>query len=349
MVGRPGSTTGLWTARGYLTCKVMPYLGRTSLLLGLTACIAVAGCSQGESGEGGVIPMADEPTTGKNDDPSSSSETDSSHGNPDGGDDESGGPEDDSGDGAGTGTGGDTDGPETTGAMPEARPRLLQAAFNPDSGTYEFGFDSLESVEIGGAPGDTDWGRWAMLHDGQSYWLYFMPQDRDDALYPFVFDPDVGAYEHTDEMLDIVDAPSDADMSSIAMLHDGTNYRLYALSLSNPLSVHQFSYDKATAAYVYGHDSIPEIEVTATPQGADWGAWATVGDGADYRLYTFASAARDTLVQHAYNPDTGTYEYGFNGISDIPVGPIPPDALTGDMAMVHDGQRYRLYLLADRR
>lgn len=50
---------------------------------------------------------------------------------------------------------------------------LNQAAYL--TGTiYEFAFNSIPNIPIINAPRDTDFSRYAMLHDGNTYRLYFL-------------------------------------------------------------------------------------------------------------------------------------------------------------------------------
>ena len=119
-------------------------------------------------------------------------------------------------------------------------------------------------------------------------------------------------------------ARDEADPSSFAVLHDGDSLRLYMLADAGA-SLHQFGFDPASNAFEYGHSSIPEIEISGTPAGADWSGWGMLHDGERYRLYGFASAAHDTLAQHAYDPSTQRYEYGFESIPQIGIELAPAD------------------------
>ena len=199
-----------------------------------------------------------------------------------------------------------------------------------------------------GAPDDTDFDRWAMLHDGEKYRLYFMPYGSDDTLYQFVFDEEDWAYEYGHETgvndeIAIVGAPQYANMSSISMLHDGEKYRLYARAWNSPDRLVQFAYEPAEGAYVYQGEA-SEIRVTGTPNGAYWGGWAMLGDADEYRLYAYGTYEGDDLVQHGYDPSVHRYEYGHES---KPVIDIVGRASTcnDDFAMLHDGERYRLYVV----
>ena len=49
-----------------------------------------------------------------------------------------------------------------------AEPSLNQAAYQGGN-IYKFGYRSIPNTKIKNAPVDTDWIRWAMLHDGSTY------------------------------------------------------------------------------------------------------------------------------------------------------------------------------------
>ena len=48
---------------------------------------------------------------------------------------------------------------------------LNQAAYVAGS-VYDFGHNSIPNIPFTGAPDDTDYSRWAMLHDGRDYRFY---------------------------------------------------------------------------------------------------------------------------------------------------------------------------------
>ena len=107
---------------------------------------------------------------------------------------------------------------------------LNQAAFIGNSTDYEFGHNSTPNIPIAGAPSDTDWNRWAMLHDGSVYSLYFFQRGSADTLDQFGFNRRTSRYEFGHQSiptLRIIGAPRDADTSSFAMLHDGKDFRFY--------------------------------------------------------------------------------------------------------------------------
>lgn len=100
----------------------------------------------------------------------------------------------------------------------------------PGTTTYRFGFRSIPRIPVTGFPADTDWSRWAMLHDGRRYRFYAFKAGTDDRLYQGAFRPAGRAYEFAFDSireLTLVGAPANSDPRSAAMLHDGANYRFY--------------------------------------------------------------------------------------------------------------------------
>lgn len=110
-------------------------------------------------------------------------------------------------------------------------PRTLhQAAWVPGTAAYRFGFRSIPRIPVVAFPGDTDWERWGMLHDGSTYRFYAFRSGSDDRFYQGAFDPSAGAYRfgfRSIDELSLVGTPAGSDTRSAALLHDGSNYRFY--------------------------------------------------------------------------------------------------------------------------
>ncbi len=111
--------------------------------------------------------------------------------------------------------------------------KLLQCAYDQNfgaNGAYRYGYKSMEEINITGAPYDTDWNRWSMLHDGNVYRLYFMPLNRRDMLYQFGFNGYTYEYGYkSSPKIDIRGFPSSLGNDKFNMLHDGEYYRIYQL------------------------------------------------------------------------------------------------------------------------
>ncbi len=50
-----------------------------------------------------------------------------------------------------------------------APPSLNQASFQTGTSNYVFGLNSIANIQLANAPADTDFSRWAMLHDGSRF------------------------------------------------------------------------------------------------------------------------------------------------------------------------------------
>ena len=222
---------------------------------------------------------------------------------------------------------------------------LNQAAYAGGT-TYQYAFNSIPNIFIAGAPDDIDWSRWAMLHDGSTYRLYFFRSGTNDTLYQFGFNPSSAEYEYgynSIPTLTITGAPADADASSFAMLHDGSVYRLYMRSATSDTRIHQFGFNVSTSNYEYGFNSIPVLDITGGPVDTDYDRWAMLHDGTTYRYYAFQLASDTLFYQFGYNPSTQDYEYGHNSIPQLTVINMPTDSNRDDFAMLHDGADYRFY------
>ncbi len=224
-------------------------------------------------------------------------------------------------------------------------PSLNQAAYNTLTATYQYGYKSIANIAITGAPADTDWARWDMLHDGTRYRLYFFKSGTNDKLYQFAFNPATSKYEYGFDSiptLTITGAPSDADPSSFAMLHDGSAYRLYMRSKTS-IAVHQFAFNAATSNYEYGFNSIPKINVTGGPVDADYSRWSMLHDGTTYRFYAFKQGSNTVFYQWGFNTASSAYEYAFNSLTPITVEGMPANSDATSFSMLHDGTDYRFY------
>jgi len=227
-----------------------------------------------------------------------------------------------------------------------AQPSLNQAAYVQGSTRYVFGHNSIPNIPVAGQPNDTDGYRWGMLHDGTDYRLYFMKAGTNDKIYQFGFDRPASTYvwgHNSIPEISIVGTPGDADTRSFAMLHDGTDYRFYFKSKSQPDSLHQFGFNRQTNQYEYGHNSIPQITIAGSPGDADWNRWGMLHDGTDYRLYCGRKNSSNQIHQFAFDRSANQYKYGFNSIPVMDIDGIPANSNRGQFSMLHDGTDFRFY------
>jgi hypothetical protein len=226
---------------------------------------------------------------------------------------------------------------------------LKQAVWVEGTSTYRFGGPAAPSLPILGAPADTDWRRWAMLHDGQRYRLYAAKEGRDDTLYQFAFDAQRGAYVFGHASIPevrIVGIPASADPSSFAMLHDGDAYRLFLRDRHRPDVLHAFAWDAGRSRYVHAFRSPPVLGIGDFPAQADLRRWALVHDGSAYRLYALGVNGTDTLFQGALDPRLNVFRHGHESIPVLRLVDVPQDAFGGSAAMLHDGSAFRFYFLS---
>lgn len=224
-------------------------------------------------------------------------------------------------------------------------PSLNQAAFAKETASFQFGHRSKLNVEIIGAPEDTDFDRWAMLHDGDDYRLFFFQQGSNNLLYQFAFNPEKGAYEFGFRSLfeiKIDGVPEDADTSNFAMLHDGEVYRLYMLSKTRQL-LYQFGLNIETAQFEFGHKSIDTLPINGMPRDADLSRWGMLHDGSDFSIFVAQEDRNDALYQFGFNSETNAFEFAVITINLISLDLIPENSNTTSFAMLHDGVDYRFY------
>lgn len=226
---------------------------------------------------------------------------------------------------------------------------LNQAAWVANSTKYQFGHHSIPNIKIIKAPADTDWKRWAMLHDGKAYRLYFFKKDSQNKIYQFAFNRAKNAYQYgynSIPVLTLDNAPRDADFSSFSMLHDGKDYRLYLRPKSNAKALYQFAWMPGTTSYKFGYRSIPKMNITGFPKDTDWKRWQMLHDGDSYRFYAFKLGSNKKFYQGSFNRATQNYEYGYQSIPILNLKSIPKNSNTYSAAMLHDGTDYRFYFLA---
>ena len=110
-------------------------------------------------------------------------------------------------------------------------PSLLhQFGFNRRTNDYEYGHQSIPQLRVTGFPRDTDWSRWAMLHDGQDFRFYAFRRNSGREVYQGAYDARDQRYKYRYRSIPVLmmrDFPRYANRSSMAMLHDGTDYRFY--------------------------------------------------------------------------------------------------------------------------
>jgi len=220
---------------------------------------------------------------------------------------------------------------------------LYQAAYN--GSFYEFGYESLPKISVTGAPEDTDWDRWSILHDGEVYRLYFMPIGKSNKLYQFGYNPTTERYEYGYKSMPIIpiaNLPIDANVTNFSILYDGSYYRLYFKSSDN-YSIYQCAFNTTSSRYEFGYQSIKEISITNAPTDIDIKSWTMLHDGENYRLYFKSAKSKNLLHQFGFNGIS--YEYGYQSIEVLGVEGMPSIPFTRKFNITFDGIAYRYYNL----
>lgn len=222
---------------------------------------------------------------------------------------------------------------------------VRQGAWVPGTANYQYGYNSIPNIPITGAPADTNFARYAMLHDGSAYRMYFFKGSTSDTLYQFSWNGSSYAYGYNSiAVLTLVGSPADVDASSLAMLHSGGAYHAYLRRLGDPTTLYQFIWVPGTTTYRWNVAPYsPSLPVTGFPADTDWSRWDMLHDGLTYRIYAFRYGSNDRLLQGSWNAAAGAYQFGFNSIPELTLVGYPADSDVGRSAMLHDGSAYRLY------
>lgn len=218
-------------------------------------------------------------------------------------------------------------------------PILYEAIFT--GGSYQY----TNQYYITGAPDDTDWYRWGIMHDGADYRLYFMKAGTDGTLYQFAYNPGTADYEfgyNSIPQVTLTNIPADADVSSIAMSHVGnlatTGYYAHMKSYSTDTRIHTFRFNGSVYAYERSYN------ITNAPVDTDWTRWAMVIGQGFSRFYAGKTGDDSTIYQFKYNPTTQAYQWAYDGaIGTLTVTGMPVDSDLYDFAMLNNGTQYRFY------
>lgn len=224
-------------------------------------------------------------------------------------------------------------------------PNLNQGAWVPGTDEYRFGYNSIPTIPITGAPVDANFARWAMLHDGVDYRLYLFRGSSSDTLYQFAWNGSSYQYGYRSiPVLTLTGSPPDVDASSIRMLHSGGAYHAYMRRLGDPTMLYQYIWQTGTSEYRWAAPGYyPSLPVTGFPADTDWTRWNMLHDGSDYRIYAFRYRTVDRMYQGAFDPAAAVYEFGYRSIPELRLTGYPANSHPGRSAMLHDGSAYRLY------
>ncbi len=219
-----------------------------------------------------------------------------------------------------------------------------QAAWVPGTNTYRFGHESIDKIPVTGAPADTNFRRWAMLHDGSNYRMYCFRGSTRNTLYQFAWNGNSYHYGHNSmPVLTLTNIPIDADAGSFAMLHSGSHYHLYLRRLGDPTTLYQFLWAEGTTTYKYAEaPAVPAPGIAGFPSDTDYARWMMLHDGQVYRHYAFKLGSNSKVYQGAWNGSE--YVYGYKSMPVLELEGTPNDSNLASAAMLHDGTTYRLYM-----
>jgi len=220
-------------------------------------------------------------------------------------------------------------------------PTLYQAVYGAG------GYNYSNQFYITGAPDDTDWSRWGILHDGSDYRLYFMKGSTDGTLYQFAYNPNSGDYEYgynSINQLRLTNIPADADTDSIAMSNVGNtttgSYYAHMRSMTVPTLIYTFRFNGSSYAYERSYN------ITNAPADTDWSRWAMMYGQSASRIYAGKIGDDSTIYQFKYNPTTQSYQWGYGGaIPSLAVNGMPADSDKFDFTMLNNGSQYHFYYL----
>lgn len=225
---------------------------------------------------------------------------------------------------------------------------INQAAYRPGTTTYQFGYNSVNNLQILNAPFDADWSRWATLHDGQMYRLFVFKQGSNNVLYQFGFNMALSTFQYgyqSPPIIQIANVPFDADSRRLMMLHDGGTYRLYMPKRNQATVLYQFVFNTAVNQFQYGYQSRPTLNVFGMPYDTDWSRTAVLHDKQDYRFIAMKRGTNNVLYHGAFNQATQRFEYRHHSIPILNLLGTPINSDTSSFSMLHDGTDYRFYFL----
>ncbi|NEP73255.1 MAG: hypothetical protein F6K25_15105 [Okeania sp. SIO2G4] len=90
------------------------------------------------------------------------------------------------------------------------------------------------TLSVSGFPDDTDWSRWSMLNDGNDYRIYAFKLGSNNEFYQGAWNGSEYKYGYKSancQVLTLENTPSNSNLASMAMLHDGSEYRFYMQTL----------------------------------------------------------------------------------------------------------------------
>ena len=111
---------------------------------------------------------------------------------------------------------------------------LYQFIWIPGTSTYQYGAEGyLPSLSVTGFPAGTDWSRWSMLYDANTYRIYTFRNNENNLIQQGSWNAAAQAYQYAFDSipeLNLVGYPATSNFRRPAMLYDGA-YRFYFQSI----------------------------------------------------------------------------------------------------------------------
>ncbi|NET78729.1 hypothetical protein [Okeania sp. SIO1F9] len=106
--------------------------------------------------------------------------------------------------------------------------QLYQFVWNQSARSYVY----YCTLPVSGFPDDTDWSRWSMLNDGSDYRIYAFKLGSNSEFYQGAWNGREYQFGYKSiQVLTLENTPSNSNLASMSMLHDGGDYRFYMLTL----------------------------------------------------------------------------------------------------------------------
>jgi hypothetical protein len=256
---------------------------------------------------------------------------------------------------------------------------VKQAVFVPGTTNYQFGLAELTEIQITGAPEDTDWDRWTMLHDRELFRMYFFKKDSNDTFYQFAFDGTSYKFGYRSipelTLTQIVETPNGlaSDTQTFAGMYtplysplypsdEHGEYRLFfqQLELQPAQSdeppqmrrwLNQYLYKPGSNNYRLDGSTAVQFEILDFPDDTDWNRWSMLYDDTSdtlvlpaYRIYAFKQGSNTELYHGTF--DGSKYRFAYK--QSIPIMTLTDTPENCDLdknfAMLYDGEKYHLYM-----
>ncbi len=212
-------------------------------------------------------------------------------------------------------------------------------------------YSFVNPINVGGAPVDADWSRWAMLYSTQTsqgtelFRLYCFKKDTNDTIYQFGFNAGAGLYEYGYQSiptLKITGVGPTCNTSTFNMLHDGESYRMYFQDSHNHAVLHQFVWNGREYQV---ENRTPTLNIQGIPANADMRKTAMLfakgSNQPGYHFYTVAQGTNAPLIQFKFDPSARAYVR----INDVALNVVTPSGSNFAMANQAGDGAYWFYFL----